>query len=227
MDKIYEKLKEYNLSSAIEFESNDRQFIALEYLWNNLDIKDIYIYLSFIITNSIICYQLSWKWEDYWEEFSLSLLEYINWWWDNILTFFIKFLPNSKNNKRFINIKMKRIEKIKFFLKSFKNRELFYYENLNILLLELSIVMNQKKTAKTIVFAVKMFSYWARACFWKLIYFPEDISIPIDSRLIKIYERYSSWNLEIEEFYEKLSEKLKIPQLHLDGIIWNSKDLIP
>jgi DNA-(apurinic or apyrimidinic site) lyase len=81
--------------------------------------------------------------------------------------------------------------------------------------------MNQKKEDKTIVFAVKMFSYWARNYFEKLIYFPENINIPIDSRLTKIYEIYNEdENLNIKDFYKILSQKLNIPELHLDAIIW-------
>jgi DNA-(apurinic or apyrimidinic site) lyase len=40
----------------------------------------------------------------------------------------------------------------------FKNEEK-YYENMSLLQEELAKIMNQKKEDKTIVFAVKMFSY--------------------------------------------------------------------
>lgn len=229
MEKLYNKLKNYNLDSAIGFEENDRQFIALKYLWDSLKEKDICTYLSFIIANSIVCYQLSWKWEDYWEEFSVDLLDYLNSWkysgW-RVVPFFISFLPKSVNNKRFVNIKTKRIEKLSLFLKYFKDKEEFYYDNMTNLVSELALVMDQKVDAKTIVFAVKMFSYWARNCFSRLEYFPDSISIPIDSRLIKIFDKYSDEDEKIEEFYTNLSKKLNIPELHLDWIIWNSNDLI-
>jgi DNA-(apurinic or apyrimidinic site) lyase len=81
--------------------------------------------------------------------------------------------------------------------------------------------MNQTKDAKTIVFAVKIFSYWARNYFDKFIEFPFEIEIPIDSRLEGIYEIYNSdKNMKIKEFYKILSKKLNIPPLHLDAIIW-------
>ena len=91
----------------------------------------------------------------------------------------------------------------------------------------LSKTMSQKKDAKTIVFAVKMFSYWARNIYW-LKYFPEEINIPIDSRLEKLYKKYENIedinNKEIKEFYKNLSEKLNIPLLHLDAIVWINYD---
>ncbi len=225
MDNIYIKLKDYNIQSALDYENSDRQYLALKKLWNNLKLKDENIYLSFIITNSLICYQLSWKWEDYWEEFSRKLLFYLNSWERDLLNFFKLFLPNSKNNKRFVNVKINRINKLTSFFEKFKSNELYYYENMNELVLEIARAMKQKVNAKTVVFAVKMFSYWARNCFWKIICFPFEISIPIDSRLIKVYEKYWNKDEKIETFYSRISNKLKIPELHLDAIIWNKKDL--
>jgi DNA-(apurinic or apyrimidinic site) lyase len=84
--------------------------------------------------------------------------------------------------------------------------------------------MKQKKDAKTIVFSVKMFSYWARNIFNKFNCFPVNINVPIDSRLIALFDKYK-WNYEnINEFYFDLSKKLKIPELHLDAIVWVNYD---
>jgi DNA-(apurinic or apyrimidinic site) lyase len=93
--------------------------------------------------------------------------------------------------------------------------------------------MNQKKDAKTIVFAVKMFSYWARNIFW-FREFPKEIMIPIDSRLEKLFYKFWPhpnpllWEergyKEIKNFYKELSEKLNIPLLHLDAILWVNYD---
>jgi DNA-(apurinic or apyrimidinic site) lyase len=81
--------------------------------------------------------------------------------------------------------------------------------------------LNQKTNAKTIVFAIKMFGYSARV-FFDFVEYPSEISIPIDSRLIKIFERYKNNEHEtINEFYITISKKTKIPLLHLDGIIRN------
>jgi N-glycosylase/DNA lyase len=57
MKKLFEKLKKYSISDAIKIEESDRQFIALNNLYQNIQNKDFY--LPLIISNSLICYQLS------------------------------------------------------------------------------------------------------------------------------------------------------------------------
>ena len=218
MFNLFSKLISFSLKDAIKIEESDRQFIALKKLSKNIPNKEIYLWL--IIANALVCYQLSWKWEDYREEFS----EYF---WKNFcdkknfLNELKKFLRQSKNNKRLIDIKISRLEKIKNFFEwgDFFWRENFFYENMEIFLEEIAKNMKQKKDAKTIVFAVKMFWYWARN-FFKFQKFPEWIKIPIDSRLENLFEKYWEWEKNSKIFYQKLSEKLKIPELHLDAILW-------
>jgi len=222
---LYKKLQKYTIKDAIYFEEIDRQFLALKNLYENkiLDDKN---YLFLIIANALICYQLSWKWEDYWEEFS-EILENKN--FNNFLeiySFFEKFIPESKNNRRFIDTKLKRVSKLEIFYSNFWEKYNFYYKNMDELVSDLSKTMNQKKEAKTIVFATKMFSYWARNIFW-LEYFSENIMIPIDSRLENLYKKYENIDndikinsKEIKNFYIELSKKLDIPLLYLDAILW-------
>jgi len=239
MEELYNKLKNHTLNEAIKIEENDRQYIALKNMWENFK-WDRDIYLSLILANSIICYQLSWKWEDYWEEFSAYFVSKIivnseEW----IVSSLATFIKQSKNNKRFVDVKSNRLEKLKPFLKEFLWKTEYYYENMEELVDKLAKTMNQKKDAKTIVFAVKMFSYWARNAFDRLVYFPENIAIPIDSRLENLYERYCEYPpltppykgggqaQEIKKFYFDLSKKLNIPELHLDAIVWvNYEELI-
>ena len=232
MQNLYNKLKKYTLDSAIEIERIDRQFLALEKLSKNkfLDDKN---YLFLIIVNSLICYQLSWKWEDYWEEFWKILEDKKFNDFSEIYNFFEKFIPESKNNRRFIDTKLKRVKKIDNFYLDFTSKPEFYYKNMDLLALELSKIMKQKINAKTIVFAVKMFAYWARNTY-DFQYFPENLMIPIDSRLENLYKKYEDIadeikiNIEeIKNFYIKLSKKLNIPLLHLDAILWvNYEELI-
>ena len=118
---LYEKLKHLTLKDAIKFEENDRQFLALNSLWKNILKKEwekeekIFFYLSIVLVNSLVCYQLSWKWEDYWEEFSLYFADKFekNLEIDKILQMMEDFLKESKNNKRFVNFKIKRLWKTK------------------------------------------------------------------------------------------------------------------
>jgi DNA-(apurinic or apyrimidinic site) lyase len=71
---------------------------------------------------------------------------------------------------------------------------------------------------KTVCFAIKMFGYWSRIVFEKFNYYPKSIKIPIDSRLKKIYSSQNT-NLDIKDFFEKLSNDHKIPALHLDSLL--------
>ncbi len=224
--KIYSKLKNYTLQDAFEIEKSDRQFLALEKLWfsKNLNKEE---FLSLILSNSIICYQLSSTGENYWEEFSKYFSRYGSD-FNDITSELEKFIRQSKWNRRLLEIKIKRLWKLKKFLKIFEEKIEYYYENMDTFRNDLASVMNQKNTAKTIVFAVKMFSYGCRIAFSKLIKFPEEINIPIDSRLEKIFDFYKDDNdKNISDFYKKLSEKLEIPQLHLDAILWvNYEELV-
>jgi N-glycosylase/DNA lyase len=57
MQKLYNKLKNYNIEDSIRIEETDRQFIAIKNLIKNKQTKELY--LGLIIANSLICYQLS------------------------------------------------------------------------------------------------------------------------------------------------------------------------
>ena len=224
MQELYNKLKKYSINDAIIIEESDRQYIALKDMYNN--IRDKKNYLSFILANAIICFQLSWKWEDYWEEFGSYYIN-ANIEKEEIIEELWSFIKQSKNNKRFVETKLKRLEKLKSFLEEFIWKEEEYYNDMEKLRDSLAKTMKQKKDAKTIVFAVKMFSYWARNMFNKLVYFPENITIPVDSRLINLFEKYKWDYIDINKFYFDLSKLLKIPELHLDAIVWvNYDDLI-
>jgi DNA-(apurinic or apyrimidinic site) lyase len=115
---------------------------------------------------------------------------------------------------------------LKPFLANFKWKTKFYFDNMAKLRDDLAMNMWQKKDAKTIVFAVKMFYYGAKNIYWE-INLPKEISIPIDSRLTNLFEKYKENYTDISLFYTDLSEKLNIPELHLDAILWvNYNDLI-
>lgn len=228
---LLKKLEKYGLEDAIIFEENDRQFLALKNLWEKIekkswDLQDkIFFYLGLILGNSLVCYQLSWKWEDYWEEFFYYFSDKFekNMNYFEIIKLLSEFLMVSKKNRRFTDMKLKRLEKFANFLKNFFGKEKYYYENMDIFREELAEIMNQKKDAKTIVFAIKMFSYGARNIFW-FRKIPEDFLIPIDSRLMSLFLKYWRHNEKIDDFYKEIANNLKIPMMHLDAIIWTSYD---
>lgn len=222
MEELYKKIKHYTLEDALAFEESDRQFLALQKMSDDLDCKLFGSYLLSIILNSVICYQLSWKWEDYWEEFAIYF-----WKKDlnniNLIDEVSNFIRNSKNNKRFINAKIKRLEKLRSFSERFKWKEEVYYQNMTNLRDDLAKELKQKVDAKTIVFAVKMYGYWARNIF-RFEKYPREINIPIDSRLTKLYEKYK-WDFDnVDKYYIDLSQKMEIAPLHLDWIVWTLYD---
>lgn len=223
MQELYNKLKTFDLNYAIKLEETDRQFIALKSLVEkNNNKKEV---LALVIANSIICYQLSGTWENYWEEFSLYFSDRkIT--YQNIVFELWEFIKQSKNNKRFVDTKIKRLEKVKLALDLFEWREEYFYQNMTELRDLLAKTMKQKITDKTIVFAVKMFGYVARHVY-DFVSYPKDIFIPIDSRLTNLFEKYKWEYTDINNFYIDLSEKLDISLLHLDWIVWiNYEELI-
>lgn len=230
-NELYKKLKNFTINDAIKYEENDRQFIALKNLWENIEKieweknKKIFFYLSLVLANSLVCYQLSGKWEDYWEEFSEFFADKFqeNFLFSDIIDLMANFLKNCKKNKRFTDMKIARLSKFEPFLEEFLGQEKYFYENMLELRDKIAKIMKQKKDAKTVVFAVKMFSYAARNIF-EMQYFPKELMIPIDSRLTSMYEKYQNWQEKIEDFYIELSELLGISMMHLDGIIWTSFD---
>jgi len=218
MNKLYKLIQDITLEDILELEKNDPTFTPLISLYN--EINDKGFFLSLITTNALICYQLSSSWEEYWREFWDKAWKYNYQDMNDIFNFFIDFLPKSKGNKRLVPTKLKRLEKLRNFLSDFSDHESDFYNDMISLQTALGKTMKQKKTDKTIVFAVKMFGYWARIRFKEIKIYPKEINIPIDSRLENIYKTYK-WNEKNSIlFYDKLCKKLKLPPLHLDAVLW-------
>lgn len=234
MNILYNQLKEYTIEDALDLEKIDPQYKALEILYRDID--DEKLFFSLILVNSLLAYQLSSSWEEYWEEFSKKatlynskiLTDNIEWLALYIIKFFKDFLPNSKWNKRLLNMKLIRLWKIEYFLKQFIDNLDNYLDNLVFLRDDLSSAMKQKKDAKTIVFAIKMILYWKSISKLETpINIINEITIPIDSRLEKIFEKYKEDSVDIKKFYRDLSIKLGIPEIHLDAILWiNYKKIV-
>jgi len=223
MQELYNKLHKFDLNYAIKLEETDRQFIALKELINNQSEKEVA--LALVVANSIICYQLSGTWENYWEEFS-SYFSDRKISYENIVFLLWEFIKQSKNNKRFIDTKIKRLEKVKNALNLLDWKEEYFYKNMTELRDLLAKTMKQKITDKTIVFAVKMFGYIARNIY-SFVAYPKEIFIPIDSRLTNLFEKYKWDYTDINKFYLDLSEKMDVALLHLDWIVWiNYEELI-
>lgn len=234
------------MQDIIELESKDLQFIALKNVRNKIKLKsknskdkiiNQNLFLFLILQNWIISYQIAWSWEKRREEFSEKIIKER----DKISDLLINnknnierrynFLTTSKYNKRIYNIKKSRLVRLNKFLDNLsRDEESFlknYYKDMEWLLTNISNIMQRPKDSKTLTFTIKMFWYWARIVFDEIIYYPQSITIPIDSRLKKIYETNISkkiWNKKselilIKNFFSQLSQKYNIAPLHLDSIL--------
>jgi len=212
--ELVQLLKELRVEDIKKLEENfDEQFIALKYLYKNITDKESFPIL--VILNALVSYQLNTTGEEYWWEFSkyFSKIEIK----DEIYSM-ITFLRNSKGNRRFLNSKIKRLEKIKNHIKNIKENYNNFYNDMVKLRDFLVSIMKQDKNAKTIVFSVKMFGYAMRIYSEKFIPYPFDIAIPIDSRIKKITVKFT--NQDPVSFWYRVSKETKIPPLHIDSVIW-------
>jgi len=203
MERLVEVLKEFTPSDIKEIEESDRQYRALKELY--LALKDRELFFKLVLLNSLLSYQLQMKGEDYWEKFSSFFKE-------NPLEEFEKFL--SLYNKRFLPSKLKRYKRalkcVNLLFERYSLEELG--KELPLLVKSLSECMGQKRDAKTIVFAAKMFTYAYRIVFNTYPKGLWEVEIPLDSRLKKILPSLKKWR--------EVSEKVGIPPILLDALIW-------
>ena len=204
VEELYQKLRGLTVEDAIRVEEQDRQFKALKRLYE--EIKNPELFLKLTVMNALLSYQLQMKGEDYWERFSDFFSEKPE------VDAFPEFL--EKFNRRFLNAKLKRFEKVRKCVGTiFKKHTIEEIgKNLKLLVEELSECLNQRKDAKTVVFAAKMFMYGYRIVFGKDPEGLEEIEIPLDSRLKKLLPSVKEWR--------ELSDRLGIPPIHLDALVW-------
>jgi len=203
--RLTELLKEFTLEDIERIESSDRQFRALEELFREL--KNPREFLKLVVINALLSYQLQMKGEEYWEAFSEFFKK-------RSLEAFPRFL--SLYNRRFLGARLRRFERVKRCVEELFDR--FSVDeigkNLFILVDFLSECLGQKRDAKTVVFAAKMFMYGYKIAFGRYPRGLDRIEIPLDSRLKRIIPDVRQWR--------ELSEKVGIPPLRLDGLIWVS-----
>ena len=68
LKRLSQVLKEFSLEDALRLEKFDRQYRALENLYNSL--RDEGLSLKLVLVNALLSYQLPTKGEIYWENFS-------------------------------------------------------------------------------------------------------------------------------------------------------------
>lgn len=223
-------LRNYEIKDIRSIEENeDSQYKALRNAWQKINEKketDLVNFITAIIKNSVISYQLSWDWEKWWWEFSSYIEKHPKLIYENTQQQREKFLKTCKYNSRLLNVKLERLKKIDNIRQHIDTKEkiVYYYENMEELNQLIADIMKQKRHKKTVVFTTKVFWYWARICLERFISFPFSVGIPIDSRLSKIF-LHIKWaeNIKeekIREYFEERAAEHQIPPLHLDSLLW-------
>jgi len=195
-------------------EKIDLQYIYLKNLKEKLNNDELF--LKLIVLNALVSYQLSTTGERWWKEFSEYPWEDTS---ENIVEEYIMFLSNSKGNRRFLEGKIKRVRRLKYFLSTlsldrFKN----YYKNMETLRNSLAKVLNTKIYSKTVVFAVKIFGYGGRMVFKRFIPYPFTIEIPKDSRIERYTGRFTEG--DVLKFWNEVARDTDVPPLHIDSLLW-------
>ena len=203
LKRLSQVLKEFSLEDALRLEKFDRQYRALENLYNSL--RDEGLFLKLVLVNALLSYQLPTKGEIYWENFARFFAK------NPSTERFEEFL--KRHNNRFLNSKLRRLQKVLRVVERLTVEELkSFCQNPTLLLDYLSENLRQEKSAKTLVFAVKMFIYACRIATGGKLVAPFEIEIPLDVRLRKIAPSL--------EFWRNLSREVNIPPLHLDTLVW-------
>ncbi len=227
-------INQYSFEEIIAIEESDRQFLALKSAWELVGNRDFggidvgvvkEVFLRAVIYNALISYQIAWSGELRWEEFAeklksdfdVLLVDFLQ--WNPSLDWRYNLMVTSKYNKRLYNIKLKRLKKFSEF--SLQSME-WYYDNMVDLWQDLSKAMWVHLWSKTLSFAVKMFGYASRVVFDKFIPYPLAVSIPVDSRIRRLF-LISYGELSDKEIIEKtyeFSQNSGISPLHLDSLFW-------
>ncbi|WP_456365718.1 N-glycosylase/DNA lyase [Thermococcus sp.] len=210
-------LRELGVGCARRIEERvDLQFDALRSLRKKLG--DDETFLKLVVANSIVSYQLSGKGEDWWWEFSRWFSKGLC--GRGIAEAYARFLPNSRTNRRLTAGKLRRLEKLEPLLKELTIEDLkaYYFGGMTRLREDLATALGSSKSAKTVVFAVKMFGYAGRIAFGEFIPYPMGIEIPADVR-INAYTKHLT-NEPPVSFWNRVAEETGVPPLHIDSILW-------
>ncbi|MHA1616740.1 MAG: N-glycosylase/DNA lyase [Candidatus Njordarchaeales archaeon] len=222
-EELINILREFSIDEVLSIEKKfDEQFHALKYLYHNC-LQDCRVYLVLIVLNALSSYMLNCTGEEYWWEFSryfcssrnmIKKLESTG-----IINVFKDFLRRSKCNKRFLETKLRRVDRVIQLINSLIQDIDAYACSSEKLLEELVERLGGRRDAKTLVFTVKMFNYGLRICTGQRYVLPFTISIPVDNRISKISNALGI-KQRITEFWNNVSKIVKIPPLHIDSLLW-------
>lgn len=232
-------LSRIGLDKIMLLEEMDPQYSALKTIRDSLGCRQAYL---IAVANALVSYRLSGYGEDYWMETAeyFTRKKHVS----NLREAFMEFLLGSKYNRLLVDKKLERLEKL-FASKTFsqlRSNPSSYCRDLYSLCRELARIYGQDTTAKTIVFAVKMYSYVCRLC-EGVPAVDYRIDIPVDKRVVEFtvlshlvtpgYTKTTSCSIKkivdellsrqrkiVVKVWRLVSKETGIPPLQLDTVIW-------
>ncbi|NPB05032.1 MAG: N-glycosylase/DNA lyase [Aquificae bacterium] len=205
LGSLEEVLSSFSPEEVERIERLDPQYRALERLFSSLGDEELFFKL--VLVNALLSYRLPTKGERYWNNFANFFSRRPD------LSAFEEFL--RLYNNRLLEGKLKRLRRALRAVEKLSAAEFARFcRNPEGLLNFLVKEMNQPPTAKTLVFAVKMFLYACRVAGKAAARAPFSLAVPLDSRLRKVSEDLGFWN--------DLSRRVGIAPLHLDALVWLS-----
>ena len=216
VSRLINVLRMFSIDDVLEFEENfDEQYKALRRLYHHLE--DPSLFLSLVILNAIISYQLNCRGEEYWQEFSVffSRNELPT---ENPCDMMLHFLERSKCNKRLVRQKIARIHRAcGSVIDLCRNWHSLLEEQTKIVYV-LAEALQTSLDSKTVVFAVKMANYGLRIITNRRLIAPMEVDIPLDSRIARITKALKIGNPK--KFWREISRRIGIPPLHIDSLLW-------
>jgi len=210
--QLLKKIQCHDMKSIEKIEMNDPQYLALKHLKKRTNASPPII-CQLAVANALVCYQLSGTGEQYWEEFSVKMPPISS--SSDVLNAMIDFLHHSTFNKRLVQTKIARLKRAENVLPHISHKT-----PMSEVWRLLGTTFGPQK--KTTCFAVKMFGYAKRLVFNKFITFPDQIPIPVDSRIKRFTQRFCPCKKEKEvvEFWFSVAKATKLAPLHLDSLGW-------
>lgn len=207
------------LHRVLEIEQRDPQLYSIRLLDKTVKSPDFY---DLIVFNALISYRLRITGEAYWDLFANSVKE------GEACETIIEFL--KKHRALGINGKIRRLMALKGAGFRVSANLDAYKHDPYILLTDLSKVLNSDRTAKTLIFAVKMFYYAVMVREKERIRLDMKLPVPVDSRLIRITRSLGLVSdvhrpkaMEIQRAWGVISRIAGIPPLNIDSLLWPYK----
>ena len=192
--------------------------------------------------NALVSYMLAGRGEEYWNSFTayastvgeppenyLGLIELVK-----------EFVSKSKYHGLARAAKLSRLNKLLkcSALAEFEDSNDEILNDLYSLLRVLAECLESSESAKTIIFAVKMYYYGVKACLGTDLVLPAEIKVPVDRRVA--FLAYTSGIIDVGEglsrgevikkfkhragvvriAWGRVAELSSIPPVHLDALLW-------